>query len=170
MNESNNPYEDWGIPKGESTDLIDTQKNINNINEDNNINNNININSLNINATNTTNYNNNIKTINEVNEIKYSSKNRILAIFLYIFLSPFCIGDLYLGFNEKFKKQIKRYILIYIFSLISPYLPGLISLILFAVILVFTIENAFHLILNIISGIKLIIFKKSYDAYGYLLK
>ena len=95
-------------------------------------------------------------------------KSKVKAILLYLFLAPFCIGDLYLGYKDKFKKQMLRFILIIIFFLLNTIIDisKFLSLILIFVFAYIAISIMIVQITNYIKVIKILSGIIKTDANG----
>jgi len=103
----------------------------------------------------------------------YSTKSKTTAGLLYIFFSAISLGDLYLGYKDKFKRQ-----LICIFG-------GILLFILGAIIMISGIKIAILIsiagwimwayacvinVINIITGIRILCGNIKTDAEGKILK
>ena len=99
------------------------------------------------------------------------NKSKIKAILLYVFFAPFCIGELYLGYKDKFKKQMLRYLLLIIGFILSNIIDS--SSLAFLFLLIIVTFIAFYIfivqIINYIKAIKILIGIIKTDSAGNVL-
>lgn len=101
------------------------------------------------------------------------SKSKLVAILLYLFFNFLCIGDLYLGYTKKFKKQMIRLFILFItlpiiVVVFDDYL--LIIFLSFFVIIYIIIFIGIIGVIKIITGIRILIGNIKTDANGIVLK
>ena len=103
-----------------------------------------------------------------------NNKSKIIAILLYICLGPFCLGEIYLGYKDKFRNQMLRLLFILLGNILSNYFKSqgleVINEILVLALGIVGIWIFVVYIGNIIKGFKIISGSIKTDANGLELK